>query len=257
MKTAEIILQLINITKSTPASLYQIPWHDLKVCFITELDYRTELYPMAQFQTIKQLVQDCFDAIDHFLAIPDTSAIIALLNRLAFALQFLPDAEHVNLVTRKVHFNEVCLNHYINDTTIVLGDSHVNFFSGNELLTFSPIGNNINVCPTITDKPITALHLGPCLAYNSNKTVSSTRFHEKVNYLCNHFIKPNAKIICSLGEIDLRVHVFRQTLMQNRPYQQIVDDIISEYISFLISLKEKEYQVFCWGPSLPKKKLVL
>lgn len=248
MKTLEIVLQLINSIQTNPTSLYQIPWEDLKLCLITELDCRKELYPDTQFQSIKQLFQAHFIALAEYMTIPDVPAIINLLKELVFALQILPDAEYTDTIAEEAHYNEACLNHYLNDTIIVLGDSHVNFFSGNELLTFSPIGNDINVCPNVTYNPFTALHLGPCLAYNCNKSNTSTLFHEKAEFLCNNFIKPNAHIICCLGEIDLRVHVFQQTNIQNRTYQEIVDDILAEYVPFLISLKEKGFYVYCWGP---------
>lgn len=248
MKTAEIVLQLIKSIEVNPASLYQIPWEDLKLCFSTELDYRKELYPATQLQAIRELFQTRFLAIEQSLAIPDISAITSLLKELVFALQLLPDADYTDTLTQQAHFNEARLQHYVNNTIIVLGDSHVNFFSGNELLSFTPIGNDINVCPNATVHPFTALHLGPCLAYHCNKTGTSTSFREKVDYLCSSFIKPNAHIICCLGEIDLRVHVFRQTALQQRTYQDIVDDILAEYLPFLVALQQKGYHVYCWGP---------
>ena len=248
MKTAEIVLQLINTIETNPSSLYQIPWEDLKLCFTTELDLRKELYPAAQLQTIRKLFQTRFLAIEKYLTVPDASAITSLLKELVFALQLLPDADYTDTITQQAHFNEARLKHYVNNTIIVLGDSHVNFFSGNELLSFTPIGNDINVCPNVTANPFTALHLGPCLAYHCNKAGTSTRFREKVDYLCSSFIKPNAHIICCLGEIDLRVHVFRQTGLQQLGYQDIVDNILAEYLPFLVSLKQKGYHVSCWAP---------
>ena len=92
------------------------------------------------------------------------------------------------------------------------------------------------------------MHLGPCLAYTCNQSDTSMHFHEKVEFLCNNFIKPGAHIICSLGEIDLRVHVIPQSRRQQRTYQEIVNDILAEYFSFLLSLKESGYHVYCWGP---------
>lgn len=207
-----------------------------------------ELYSKEQFQSIKQLFQTKFHALDTNISIPDVFAVIQILKEFVFALQLLPDIEYTDFMLQQMHYNEACLKHYTNDTIIVLGDSHVNFFSGNEMITYLPIGNDINVCPNITETPFTALHLGPCLAYNCNKINASTLFHEKIEYLCNSFIKPNAHIIFCLGEIDLRVHVFRQTNLQNKNYQKIVDQILAEYLSFLVSMKEKGFHIYCWGP---------
>lgn len=255
MKTLKIILQIINSIQTNPSSLYQIPWEDLKLCFNTELEYREELYPEVQLQSIKQLFQRQFFALDKCLAIPDVSAIISLLKEFAFGLQLLPDIEYTDTMLEQSHYNEACLNHLLNETIIVLGDSHVNFFSGNEMLTFSPIGNQINVCPNITNNPFTILHLGPCLAYTCNKTNTSMHFHEKAEFLLNNFIKPNAHIVCSLGEIDLRAHVYPQAKLQQRTYQEIINDILVEYLSFLVSLKEKGYHVYCWGPIASQREI--
>lgn len=233
MKTVNITLQLIQSLKNNPAFLHQIPWQDLKLCFTTELEYRKKLYPKEQFEIINQLFQEKFQTLDTNISISNTFAVIQILQEFVFALQILPDIEYTDSMLQKMHYNEACLHHYIDNTIVVIGDSHVNFFSGNEQLTYEPIGNNINLCPNITDNPFTVLHLGPCLAYTCNKLDSSTLFHEKIEYLCNNFIKPNAHIIFCLGEIDLRVHVFQQTKLQNKTYQEIVDQILDEYVSFL------------------------
>lgn len=248
MKTNEIIIQLINSIQNTPSCIYQIPWNDLEICLITEIEYRKELYPEPQFQAIKSLFHSKFVTLEKHILISDTPSIIHILEEFAFAMHLLPDTDYIDAITSQAHFNAARLTHHLNDTIIVLGDSHVNFFSGNEFLTFSSIGNDINICPNITNNPFTVLHLGPCLAYNCNKPNTSTQFHEKIDFLCNNFIKPNARIMCCLGEIDIRVHVFRQSQLQNCNYTKIVDNILNEYITFLLDLKNKGFRVYCWGP---------
>ena len=52
----------------------------------------------------------------------------------------------------------------------------------------------------------------------------------------------------SLGEIDIRVHVLKQSKDQNRPVNDIINDIIAHYLSFLIDLQAKGYKVYCWAP---------
>ena len=164
MKTLDITLQLIQSLENNPTFLYQIPWSDLKLCFITELEYRKELYPKEQFKSLNQLFQTKFQDLDTNISIPNTFSVIQLLKEFAFSLQILPDIEHTDFILQQMHYNEARLHHYINNTTVIIGDSHVNFFSGNEQLTYTPIGNNINFCPNITNNPFTVLHLGPCLA---------------------------------------------------------------------------------------------
>lgn len=74
------------------------------------------------------------------------------------------------------------------DTVVVIGDSHVNFFSGNEELTYQPIGKGINYCKNVNhDFDFLVFHLGPALAYNAMTEGSNTRFYEKSQYLAKHF----------------------------------------------------------------------
>lgn len=248
MQTIQILGQLIHSIKLHPSITQSIPWDEIQSCLLEEFECCAHIYPAPQFQSIRQLltktVTEGRQASSAILA--DTA--IHALEKLVFSLEFLPEASHIDELLYQSNFDHACLNHYKNNTIIVLGDSHVNFFSGNENLTFLPIGHDINTCASHTSYPFTPLHVGPCLAYNCNRSGTTFRFHEKVIYLCRNFIQPHAKIICCLGEIDLRVHVFKQAKLQNRPYQVIVDDILSEYIQFLISLKDQGYQVYCWGP---------
>lgn len=69
----------------------------------------------------------------------------------------------------------------------MIGDSHVNFFSGNEIINFQSIGK-INICPTVNGMPVTCFHIGPCLAYSANKKDNKTQFKNKVIWLYENFL---------------------------------------------------------------------
>lgn len=86
-----------------------------------------------------------------------------------------------------------------------------------------------------------------CPAFKSNQYGSSNSFLEKMDYLVENFIQPKSKIVFSLGEIDIRAHVFKKTLRQNVDYKQIVDGILENYIIFLNAMKNKQFEVFAWG----------
>ena len=75
--------------------------------------------------------------------------------------------------------------------------------------------------------------------------------------MCQHFIRPGATILCCLGEIDIQVHVFKQTEAQYKSFQEIVDGILQEYCLFLKKLKSQGYSVYCGNPLLPRKTLAL
>lgn len=249
MRTVQILQQICDNILQNPSIASQMPWEDIKVCILTELDDRRILYSNVQYSSICTMLQSKFSQLDFANSIGDYSALIKHLSEIIFGLQLLPNNDDAWDNYYRKNFAESCLRHHRENTIIVLGDSHVNFFGGNELLSFLPIGNDINTCtPTDLANIFTPLHLGPCLAYTCNNAQSSFNFRKKAEYLCDHFIKPDATVICTLGEIDLRVHVFQQTLRQQKTYQEIVDDILTNYFSFLLQLKEKNYNLYVWGP---------
>ena len=248
MQTIQILRQLIHSIRLRPSVTCSIPWDEIQSCILTEFECCAGIYPASQFESINRLLTEIITEGKQASSAAQANTIVHSLEKLAFSLEFLPEDSHIDGLLNQANFDHACLNHYRNNTIIVLGDSHVNFFSGNENLTFLPIGHGINTCFNNISYPFTPLHTGPCLAYNCNRLDTTFRFHEKVTYLCQNFIQPHAKIICCLGEIDLRVHVFKQASLQNRTYQEIADDILTEYIRFLISLKNQGYRVCCWGP---------
>lgn len=254
MRTIQIFQKLINSIKANPSITALLPWEDIQLCILTELEDREALYTAGQFQHIRILIQDYMDDAMRYASGGNAEAVMLRLQSIIFALQILPETEHANRLIEQANFDHACLRHYKDNTIIVLGDSHVNFFSGNEELSFLPMGNDINTCVNNTSYPFTPLHIGPCLAYNCNRPHTTVSFLEKVEFLCQNFIKPHARILCCLGEIDIRVHVFKQTELQHKTYQQIVDDILVEYLQFLLRLREQGYQVSCWGAIASQKE---
>lgn len=136
----------------------------------------------------------------------------------------------------------------------VIGDSHCNFFSGNEQLAYfnCPLEYGINNCQ---DKfnTFNTFHVGPALAYNLNKYNTKTKAREKIEYLLKHnIIRKKSKIICCFGEIDIRVHVLKEALRQHMDYKLVIDNIIENYLNFLLSLKKRN-KIYVWGP-IPTQK---
>ena len=37
-------------------------------------------------------------------------------------------------------------------------------------------------------------------------------------------------------------------MLQNKSYEEIVDDILHQYYSFLLNMKNRGYSLYCWGP---------
>lgn len=146
-----------------------MPWEDIRLCLFTELAYRDRLYTEEQIRQRNAVFTELLDEMRQYGAAGDAEAVISRFQQIILVLQALPDAEYTDRMLEQANYDHACLRHHREDTIVVLGDSHVNFFSGNEELTFLPIGQNINVCPNSTPYPFTPLHLGPCLAYSCNR----------------------------------------------------------------------------------------
>ena len=146
------------------------------------------------------------------------------------------------------------------NSIVVVGDSHVNFFSGNENISFTPfyyrsIKDNfktkiyINTCSDKLDH-FSTLHLGPCLAYSVCRDKSSTLTKEKLLFLFEKEIIPRgARVLFSFGEIDIRVHVIKQAIKQQKSVSEICEEIISGFLNQLLEFRSKyDIKVYCWAP---------
>ncbi len=155
----------------------------------------------------------------------------------------------------KIPFYRVKFRHDTKNKIIVIGDSHVNFFSGNEELSFKPIkhiGLNKNElvgnCQD-KNKRFYTIHLGPVLAYNSNKIGSSIKGLERVIYLINNNLLPKKSLIlCSFGEIDIRVHILKKAEQRKVEVDEIIKEVVSSYFKFLLYLKNNGFRVMVWSP---------
>lgn len=245
MNTLQIIDRFVALSKQNTDYLSQIPWEDLNLCVFLDLEGKKYLYPDSQYESV---CQKFFSLLKKAEASASCEEAISNLTVLRKSLELLPDAEYASSVTEEYFYNAALLRHIRNRTIPVIGDSHVNFFSGNEELSFRPIGKEINTCRFLgNDLPFTPLHLGPCLAYNCMQPDSSTGFFSKLQFLCDQFIIPGSKLIIVLGEVDLRAHVFKHLEKEN-DYRSVVDTILVRFYPLLKWLKKRSYQVACWGP---------
>lgn len=146
-------------------------------------------------------------------------------------------------------------SHKLRKSIVILGDSHVNFFSGNEHINWYPLSissGGINKCIN-NNKNVDAIHLGPALAYSLNKYGSTNRTREKIDILRKSYFLKNDCIICVFGEIDIRVHVLKQAEINHVDYSTVIDNIVENYVNFMSILCNDGYSVWCWGP-IPSQK---
>lgn len=253
MTTYEIIIKLIGNLHTNPDVIGRIPVNDIIAAVYTEVYGLRQFYPAGRFDEIENTIVSYAGSLQQAVAGSDPASAISALEVLAASVRFLPDNSILQDFIEEAGFNRAKIRHITLKTSVVLGDSHVNFFSGNELLSFLPIGNEINTCEQVNNLPLTTLHLGPCIAYHCMTYGTTTRFYEKLTILKDSFIEKDARVILSMGEIDLRVHVFRESKKQNKPFQEITDNITENYICLLRELKSEGYDVICFGPVATQK----
>ena len=76
---------------------------------------------------------------------------------------------------------------------------------------------------------------------------------EKVEFLLKaNAIKKGQMVLCSFGEIDIRVHLFKQAEKRNVSFEIIADDILNQYVEFLKFLS-LEHKVAVWAPVASQK----
>jgi len=253
MNTIELFEKIYQISKDHPESLSQIDWDDVIDCINCEIQDRESLYDETQHSFLKAKIASVKEEIDSSWILGDIISLQGCIRELMGMALVFPDAEYYNCMTSDYMYCSAYKRHHSENTTIVWGDSHVNFFSGNEHMDMEPMINGINLCRSVNDLPFTVIHMGPALAYTCNKLDSFTNFHNKAEFLIKDFIVPGSRIITSLGEIDIRVHVLEQAQKQNRKVEDIIEGILGEYVIFLRSLKKRGYDVFCWGPIASQK----
>lgn len=147
------------------------------------------------------------------------------------------------------------------ETFFVVGDSHTDIFNQNMfdkkvLLGYDQLKSNLWGC-TYSAPDFVTYHLDAVLAYNMNRYGSTMKGLEKVNWLIdNKYLPKHAKIVFSLGEIDVRVHVKKQAEKQNCSVEKVVDSIIEHYGTILLKLKRKGYRVYAYAPIASQKETV-
>ncbi len=251
MNTLEILNKLEYIACSKPDVLHSFDWRDVEQCLVSEINCIKECYPASEYDRLTGLISALCQQASESNSTPTT--LLNLIAELKGIAEALPLSADNNPLLQQAAFDHAALMHYKNKSTVVLGDSHVNFFSGNERLTFSSIGHGINLCPQVNNLNLTVLYLGSGLAYSCLKPDSRTQFSEKLAFLKKEFIRPGAGIILSLGEIDIRLHILKQSERQGVDIEIIIDQILANYSQLIENLLSEGYHVGCWGPIASQK----
>jgi hypothetical protein len=134
-----------------------------------------------------------------------------------------------------------------------VGDSNTTFFAGAERLRFIRYRRQgllrvrwINRCLDLLPL-FRTYHLGPTTAWKAGDYGSSTRAREKLEILLRKDIRPPARILLSIGEIDCRVHISRSVLA-GQPVATLVERTAEKFVKLPLWLRSLGYRPVVWGP---------
>lgn len=256
MNTLEILGQLEYYADNDPKKLSAIDWNDVYRCMEAEVNCVRDIYTSQTYERVIDSIREIAAELEIASVFDNLYAIKNSIASYKGMLKILPVGFEDSPFAEKANFSNAAYDHYRNNSTVVIGDSHVIFFSGVDGVYYLSMGRGINHCPQQNSLNLSTIYVGSCLAYNCMKNNSSVGFYEKFKFLKENFIKTGARIMFSMGEIDIRCHVFKEAVKQDRDYHLIVDDILEKYRVFMNGLIEEGYSIYCWGPIGTQKDYV-
>lgn len=159
-------------------------------------------------------------------------------------------SEYWECIEREKEANKKSVLEILNrkETILCIGDSHVYFFGGDkDEISFIHSEEGVNYYRGAIS-PFVPLHLGPALAYNFFKENTFCGTKEKILHLQKiNFITENIPVLCVVGEIDIRVHVFRQAEKKKVSYKAIIDEIVFRYLESVTKAFGNR-EIYIWGP---------
>lgn len=132
-----------------------------------------------------------------------------------------------------------------------IGDSHASFFSGRNNMQPAYPDSSKDILPSFR-----SYRLGAVLAYSLKDFGSTEHGREKIIDLLKK-IPLKSNILLCFGEIDCRVHLLIQSRKQGKSLEEVVEECVKRYFSFILEIKNK-YNVFVWGviASTPSERII-
>jgi hypothetical protein len=118
-----------------------------------------------------------------------------------------------------------------------IGDSHSAVFSGEEKM--QPIWPELsnNMIPYFC-----AYRIGPATAYNlHNKKHIIEKIIAAINF------KQDDYLMFCFGEVDIRAHLLKQSKLQSKNINAIIEDCVDRYIDSILYYKKYNIKLLIWG----------
>jgi len=130
-----------------------------------------------------------------------------------------------------------------------IGDSHINFFSGqNKAQSLWPKPSN-DILPYFR-----TFRLGAILAYNLCEYGTRKKGRELLFALLDRdiplqsrVIPPEHKVLLCFGEIDCRAHLLKQSELKKKDLSTVVKECAERYFSVILEIDKLGYEVFVWN----------
>lgn len=116
-----------------------------------------------------------------------------------------------------------------------IGNSHANTFTGTHPGTQMKWNKKGNFA---------SISLGAIIAYN----FMNSHFHKTLHVLDGSGINKSCDyVLLAVGEVDCRVHIPRQMLLQNKDYRYLVKECLDRYVESYDALTESGYKMLGYG----------
>ncbi len=244
----DLLIKIWKNLDKDPLFVKELPVEAIINCVCYELHEIKQLYAPDHYSNIQDKIINYAGPLQEAVYAGDSKKASSVIKDILDLHDMMPDIDIALPFLETANYDRILNRHIMEGTVIAMGDSHSCFFSGQTNLSLIPVKNDISTCSQVNDYLFTILHLGPCLAFNSDRYGSQNRVREKIEWLDENFLLQNDTIIISLGEIDVRTQVYKHVKAGDGTYKDIVDDILSHYLNTLLWLKNKGYRVICYGP---------
>lgn len=118
-----------------------------------------------------------------------------------------------------------------------IGDSHASVFSNEEVMQpVWPMRSNDK------SKYFRSYRIGPATAYQLENKIST------IMDIIKNVVKKDDKILFCFGEVDIRAHLIKQSIEQQKDIERIVDECVNRYTNTILYFKNLGYNVMVWGP---------
>lgn len=128
------------------------------------------------------------------------------------------------------------------DVIHCIGDSHVSFFGGQDVIQPGWPERSEDLLPCFVTH-----HIGGALAYNLTRTETQMRGREKLFAVLDQAVPPGGNVLLSFGEIDCRAHVLKQAAKRNISVEAVVTECLEQYFQVVREVQGRGFQVIVYN----------